>query len=329
MTKFVAFYRNVGMLFRRQTYTIMGNLCMTCVHKQFWKFEALDVVLGPWGMLSAIVAPIYFVQNIFSYVAALYKLSGAENPDSPPSASKSPLPTIVILIGVVALLLLGIRAITKKQHTKEQAASVISDAVIGGDTEQVLCGKTLKSARLFAGPDFQTASALSLACGENVRALADQGDWTKLQTQKGVQGFLPKWFVGLPNTTPELTDKCDRPSPMKNPQQFEKLKTALDGFVDAENFSPEFQEPAHKETEDLGASAYFLAYLTAENPGKTKAEVLMGAVNDPRVFGDDYAKLSADGQQAMQTWYSKTIDVMSKAFDLGYEEGGKLPCKSK
>src|ERR1700681_3657120 len=42
MTKFVAFYRNVGMLFRRQTYTIMGNLCKTCVHKQFWKFEALD-----------------------------------------------------------------------------------------------------------------------------------------------------------------------------------------------------------------------------------------------------------------------------------------------
>src|ERR1700692_674887 len=55
MTKFVAFYRNVGMLFRRQTYTAMGNVCESCVHKQFWKFEALDVVLGPWGMLSAIV----------------------------------------------------------------------------------------------------------------------------------------------------------------------------------------------------------------------------------------------------------------------------------
>ena len=77
MTKFVAFYRNVGMLFRRQTYTIMGNLCESCVHKQFWKFEALDVVLGPWGMLSAIVAPIYFVQNIFSYAAALYKFERA------------------------------------------------------------------------------------------------------------------------------------------------------------------------------------------------------------------------------------------------------------
>src|ERR1700675_381563 len=58
MTKFVAFYRNVGMLFRRQSYSMMGNLCESCVHKQFWKFEALDVVLGPWGMISAFVTPI-------------------------------------------------------------------------------------------------------------------------------------------------------------------------------------------------------------------------------------------------------------------------------
>jgi hypothetical protein len=90
MTKFVAFYRNVGMLFRRQTYTMMGNLCVTCVHKQFWKFEVLNVVLGPWGMISAVVAPIYFVQNIFSYLAALYKLRGAETPDSPGTQTATP-----------------------------------------------------------------------------------------------------------------------------------------------------------------------------------------------------------------------------------------------
>ncbi len=74
LTKFVAFYRNVGMLFRRQTYTIMGNFCKTCVHKHFWKFEVMNVLLGPWGVISIMVAPIYFVQNIFSYAIALYKL---------------------------------------------------------------------------------------------------------------------------------------------------------------------------------------------------------------------------------------------------------------
>jgi len=45
-----------------------------------------------------------------------------------------------------------------------------------------------------------------------------------------------------------------------------------------------------------------LAYLTAEEPGKAKAEVLMEAVNTPHIFGEDYAKLSTDKRFALQTW---------------------------
>src|ERR1700723_341156 len=90
-TKFIAFYRNVGMLFRRQTHTAMGNFCESCVHKLFWKFEALDVVLGPWGMISAVVAPIYFVQNIFSYVVALYQFERAGTAGEFPEGSRFPL----------------------------------------------------------------------------------------------------------------------------------------------------------------------------------------------------------------------------------------------
>jgi hypothetical protein len=77
LTKFVVFRRNTGMLFRRQEHTIIGNLCKTCVHKHFWTFEFKNVIFGPWGIISAVVTPIYFVQNIFSYVIALYKLRGA------------------------------------------------------------------------------------------------------------------------------------------------------------------------------------------------------------------------------------------------------------
>lgn len=47
MTKFVAFYRNVGMLFRQQTYTIMGNLCKTCIHRHFGKFGTMT---SSWGL---------------------------------------------------------------------------------------------------------------------------------------------------------------------------------------------------------------------------------------------------------------------------------------
>jgi hypothetical protein len=322
MTKFVAFYRNVGMLFRRQTYTIMGSLCESCVHKHFWKFEALDVVLGPWGMLSAIVAPIYFVQNIFSYIVALYQFERAATAGEFPQASRFPLLKVLAVVGAAAVVLLAVRTITKRQR----AAAIFANASAQHETEQILCGDKLKSVKLFSTPDYQEATATSLGCGESVVPLVRQGNWTKLQTQKGDEGFLPKWYVGLPTSTePEKIAKCNRPSPMQNVEQFQKLKVSIDSFIDAENISDkDFRDT----TEDLASSAYFLAYLAADDGGKSKAQVLMEAANDPK-FGDAVSKLSASEQDEMRTWYSKNLAVMSKAFDLGYEEGGKLPCNSK
>ncbi len=321
MTKFVAFYRNVGMLFRRQTYTIMGNLCESCVHKQFWKFEALDVVLGPWGMLSAIVAPIYFLQNIFSYVVALYQFEGAGTAAEFPQAPRFPLLKVLAVVAAAALVLVAVRTITKRHRV----AATFANASAKHETEQILCEDKLKSVKLFSTPDYQEAMATSLGCGESVVPLVHQGDWTKLQTQKGDEGFLPKWYVGLPSTEPEKIAKCNRPSPMQNVAQYQKLKARIDGFIDAENISDkDFRDT----TEDLASGAYFLAYLGADDGGKSKAQVLMEAVNDPK-FGDSVSKLSGSEQDEMRTWYSKNLAVMSKAFDLGYEEGGKLPCNPK
>jgi len=319
MTKSVAFYRNVGMLFRRQTYTVMGNLCETCVHKHFWKFEALDVVLGPWGMISAIVAPIYFVQNIFSYVVALYQFERAGTAGEFPQASRFPLLKVLAVVGAAAVILLAVRTITKRQR----AAAIFANASVQHATEQILCGDKLKSVKLFSTPDYQAAAVTTLGCGEGVVPLVHQDDWTKLQTQKGDEGFLPKWYVGLPrNSEPEKMTKCNRPSPMQNVEEFKKLKSAIDGFIDAENIS---EKDFRDTTEDLASSAYFLAYLAADDGGKSKAQVLMEAVNDPKLR-EAFSKLSAGEQEEIQSWYNKNLAVMSKAFDLGYEEGAKLPC---
>lgn len=322
MTKFVAFYRNVGMLFRRQTYTIMGNLCESCVHKHFWKFEALDVVFGPWGVISAIMAPIYFLQNIFSYVVALYQFERAGTAGEFPQASRFPLLKVLAVVAAAAIILVAVLTITKRQR----AAALFASASAQHETEQVLCGDKLKSVKLFSAPDYQDATATSLECGESVIPLVHQGDWTKLQTQRGDEGFLPKWYVGLPTSTePEKAAQCNRPSPMQNVEQFQKLKASIDGFIDAENISDkDFRDT----TEDLASSAYFLAYLTADDGGRSKAQVLMGAVNDPK-FEEAFSKLSASEQDEMRTWYSKNLAVMSQAFDLGYEEGGKFPCNAK
>ena len=73
----VTFHRNIGMLVARQTKSLKGNLCKTCVKKSFWDFTAKNLLLGPWGMISIIVTPIYLVTNTVSYVSALQKLSGA------------------------------------------------------------------------------------------------------------------------------------------------------------------------------------------------------------------------------------------------------------
>ena len=76
-TKYVAFHRNVGMLFQRQTYSIKLNMCRSCIHKTFWEYTFKNLVLGWWGLISVVVTPIYFVMNLFVYVTALYKLRHA------------------------------------------------------------------------------------------------------------------------------------------------------------------------------------------------------------------------------------------------------------
>jgi Bacterial SH3 domain len=319
-TKFIAFYRNVGMLFRRQTFTLMGNLCESCVHKHFWKFEALDVVLGPWGMISAVVAPIYFVQNIFSYVVALYQFERAGKAGEFPETSRFPLLKVLAVASAIVIALVAVRTIVKRQR----AAAIFTNASAQHQTEQIVCGDKLRSLKLFSTPDYGAAAVTTVGCGESVVPLVHQDNWVKIQTQKGDEGFLPKWYVGLPqNSGPEKITKCNRPSPMENVAQYNKLKAAIDGFMDAENIPPD--KDLRDTTEDLASSAYFLAYLGADDGGKSKAQVLTEAVNDPK-FGDSLSKLSGSQQEELRSWYNKTLAVMSKAFDLGYAQGAKLPC---
>ena len=73
----VTYFRNVGMLFVRRTITIRGNFCRECIHKRFWEFAGKNVLLGPWGMISLVVTPLYLIQNTWTYGRALYKLRGA------------------------------------------------------------------------------------------------------------------------------------------------------------------------------------------------------------------------------------------------------------
>lgn len=73
----VKFERNIGMLFLRQTRRLQANLCKTCVGKQFWDYQLKNLLLGPWGMISLIITPIYLVTNTVAYSSAQRHLNSA------------------------------------------------------------------------------------------------------------------------------------------------------------------------------------------------------------------------------------------------------------
>ncbi len=73
----VTYNHNIGMLVLRRTVTLKGFLCKSCVHKHFWEYAWKNVILGPWGFISLIAAPIYLLMNVYAYLVALHKLRGA------------------------------------------------------------------------------------------------------------------------------------------------------------------------------------------------------------------------------------------------------------
>ena len=73
----VEYNRNIGMLFLRQTRKVNARMCKTCVRKNFWDFQVKNLLLGPWGIISLVITPIYLITNTVSYASALKELKGA------------------------------------------------------------------------------------------------------------------------------------------------------------------------------------------------------------------------------------------------------------
>ena len=46
---------------------IEGELCKTCVHKNFWKMTLTTLLLGWWSVVSLIVTPVFLVLNLMNY----------------------------------------------------------------------------------------------------------------------------------------------------------------------------------------------------------------------------------------------------------------------
>ena len=192
------------------------------------------------------------------------------------------------------------------------------------------CGKTFKSLVLFHSADFQSDEVARLDCGQPIIVLSTRGTWARVRTKDGLVGYEPTWFVGPPTTgAPSKSGKCNRPSPLGSVDQFERLSAIFDKFIDVEKFTPsDFQSVSREDTEKLAADAYFGAYLTAENPNVMK-EAISRNVVDEQIFGKDFPKLSPIQQIDVEIYVQKLLNVLTKAMDLGFQEGSKYPCGSK
>lgn len=67
----VAYYQNTGLLVVRRTETVKGMVCRSCSVRTFVRFEVHTLFLGWWGLISALVTPIYLVTNFAYFVGTL------------------------------------------------------------------------------------------------------------------------------------------------------------------------------------------------------------------------------------------------------------------
>lgn len=81
-TKYIAFYQNIGALFVRFHKSMEGELCKSCIHRHFWSFTGVNLLLGWWGTISLLVTPFFILNNVFRYMSCLAM------PSVPPDATQ-------------------------------------------------------------------------------------------------------------------------------------------------------------------------------------------------------------------------------------------------
>lgn len=70
-TKHVKFHYNIGVIIIRFPRSIEGEICKSCVHKYFWQYQTITVLLGWWGIISVFLNTYFVLHNLFTYLGCL------------------------------------------------------------------------------------------------------------------------------------------------------------------------------------------------------------------------------------------------------------------
>jgi hypothetical protein len=70
-TKYVRFFRIIGMLILLEIKSVKGDLCKKCINEYFWRFTGITLVLGWWGVISFVLTPFCLLNNVIRYIGTL------------------------------------------------------------------------------------------------------------------------------------------------------------------------------------------------------------------------------------------------------------------
>ena len=93
-TRYVAFHQNIGLLVMRLYNGTTGNLCKRCINSTFWKYTAINLTLGWWGIISLFLTPIFCIINLCYYIPCLGMEPPAPNA-APPQLTEDAVNRIV------------------------------------------------------------------------------------------------------------------------------------------------------------------------------------------------------------------------------------------
>jgi hypothetical protein len=131
-TKYVEFYQNIGAIFMRFRKEVKGNLCKTCIEECFWKWTGITLLLGWWGIISALLTPFILLNNIFRYLGAI----GLQKPTMRQPSSSTTGWRLVVLACFGFLGFVGLNLVREMSSPVSNQEPSRASSSVGSPTQQ-------------------------------------------------------------------------------------------------------------------------------------------------------------------------------------------------
>ena len=135
------FMQNIGAVVLRFPRTISGQLCKFCIDKYFFRFTAVTMLLGWWGVISFFYSLVAIPANVISWTGSLGMVT--PQPDVDSFREKRTRASVAVAVGAlasaVALLTLALGALAATiGEDKGVVALAVMGSIVGGVAAVIL-----------------------------------------------------------------------------------------------------------------------------------------------------------------------------------------------